>query len=176
MRVAPRVLIGGLINSWGRQRTIALLPWVVLSIGLAGTVAVSEQTRRFGEQEHLRIESTLLDNVSDALRSKLEINISMLAGVVGLFNSSVEVNRDNFATYYQTVALNTGQLKGVQGVGFARLIPAPLLEAYEQRIRSEGFANFSVLPPGPRALYSSIEFLEPFDWRNQRAFGFDMYS
>ena len=176
MRVAPRVLIGGLINSWGRQRTIALLPWVVLTIGLAGTVAVSEQTRRFGEQEHLRIESTLLDNVSDALRSKLEINISMLAGVVGLFNSSVEVNRENFATYYQTVALNTGQLKGVQGVGFARLIPAPLLEAYEQRIRSEGFANFSVRPPGPRALYSSIEFLEPFDWRNQRAFGFDMYS
>ena len=84
MRVAPRVLIGGLINSWGRQRTIALLPWLVLAIGLAGTAAVSEQTRRFGEQEHLRIESTLLDNVSDALRNKLEINISMLAGVVGL--------------------------------------------------------------------------------------------
>ncbi|MCP9913099.1 hypothetical protein KBZ07_06725 [Cyanobium sp. BA20m-14] len=41
-----------------------------MTIGLAGTVAVSEQTRRFGEQEHLRIESTLLDNVSDALRSQ----------------------------------------------------------------------------------------------------------
>ena len=31
-------------------------------------------------------------------------------------------------------------------------------------------------PPGVRPLYSATEFLQPFDWRNQRAFGFDMYS
>ena len=31
-------------------------------------------------------------------------------------------------------------------------------------------------PPGARPAYSSTEFLEPFDWRNHRAFGFDMYS
>ena len=31
-------------------------------------------------------------------------------------------------------------------------------------------------PPGGRPLYSATEFLQPFDWRNQRAFGFDMYS
>ncbi len=31
-------------------------------------------------------------------------------------------------------------------------------------------------PPGSRAQYSSIVFLEPFDARNRRAFGYDMYS
>jgi CHASE1-domain containing sensor protein len=31
-------------------------------------------------------------------------------------------------------------------------------------------------PPGERRHYSSIVYLEPFDWRNQRAFGYDMYS
>ena len=174
--MAPRILIEQFLSYWRGRRAIALLPWVVLASGLLTTTAVSEQTRRFGEQEHLRIESTLLDNVVDALRNKLEIDITLLAAVVGLFNASTEVNRREFNTYYETVALNTGQLKGVQGVGFTRWIPALELPAYERRIRQEGFPNFSVRPPGPRAAYSAIEFLEPFDWRNQRAFGFDMYS
>jgi diguanylate cyclase (GGDEF)-like protein/PAS domain S-box-containing protein len=144
--------------------------------GLVLTAAVCEQTRRFGVQKHLRIETTLLDNVVDALRNKLDVNIALLAAVVGLFNSSSEVNRQQFSTFFETVSLNTSQLKGVQGVGFARWIPAVQLQAYESRIRSEGFPTFTVRPPGPRANYSAIEFLEPFDWRNQRAFGFDMFS
>ena len=152
------------------------MPWLVLGIGLLTTAAICEQTRRFGEEEHLRIESTLLDNVVDGLVGKLEVNIALLAAVVGLFNASTNVERQEFATFYETVAFNTTQLKGVQGVGFARWIPASQLTAYEARIRSEGFSPFRVRPPSPRADYTAIEFLEPFDWRNQRAFGFDMYS
>lgn len=176
MRVQPRILIQKLTDLWHRQPPVASLPWLVLVAGLITTATVSEQTRRFYAQEHLRIESTLLDNVVDALRSKLEIDIALLAAVVGLFNASSDVNRQEFNTYYETVALNTAQLKGVQGVGFARWIPAAELPAYEARIRREGFPTFSVRPPGPRPNYSAIEFLEPFDWRNQRAFGFDMYA
>jgi diguanylate cyclase (GGDEF)-like protein/PAS domain S-box-containing protein len=43
-------------------------------------------------------------------------------------------------------------------------------------LRVEGFKNFTILPAGPRPIGSSIIDLEPFDLRNQRAFGFDMYS
>lgn len=154
-----RILIRRLVNSWGRQRTIALLPWLVLGIGFAGTAAVSEQTRRFGEQEHLRIEKMLPGNVGDALRSKLKTNIATLAAVVGLFNAAGAVNRQNFATFHQTIALNSGQLKGVQGLGFARWIPAHQLADYEQRIQTEGFVNFRVRPPGTRTDYTRSNFL-----------------
>ncbi len=176
MRVQPGILIQRLVNFVQRRRPVALLPVLVLTGGLLITTAICEQTRRFGVQKHLRIEATLLDNVEDALRSKLEIDIALLSAVVGLFNASSAVDRQDFNTFYETVALNTVQLKGVQGVGFARWIPAAELPAYEARIRSEGFPDFSVRPPGRRADYSAIEFLEPFDWRNQRAFGFDMYA
>ena len=165
-----------LVQGWCSLLSVQLLPWVVLAAGLIGTAGVCEQTRRFGVQEHQRIESTLRDAVVDAIRSKLQTNISILSGVAGFFNGSVDVNRKEFKTYYESVALNTGQLKGVQGVGFTRWIPAQKLKAYEQTIRSQGFPGFQVRPAGPREHYSSIEFLEPFDWRNQRAFGFDMYS
>jgi diguanylate cyclase (GGDEF)-like protein/PAS domain S-box-containing protein len=176
LQLQPRILIEQLLHFGRRQRPVALLPVLVMAGGLVLTAAVCEQTRRFGIQKHLRIETTLLDNVVDALRSKLDVNIALLAAVVGLFNSSSEVNRQQFSTFFETVSLNTSQLKGVQGVGFARWIPAVQLQAYESRIRSEGFPTFTVRPPGPRANYSAIEFLEPFDWRNQRAFGFDMFS
>ena len=175
MRVRPRILIQRLRRRLGTRKAILMMPWLVLALGLITTAGISEQTRRFGVQEHQRIESTLLDNLIDTLRSKLEIDITMLTAVVGFFNASTEVKRGEFRTFYETLDL-TSQLDGVQGVGFSRWIPGAQLPAFEQRIRQEGFPNFIVRPPGPRANYSAVEFLEPFDSRNQRAFGYDMYA
>jgi diguanylate cyclase (GGDEF)-like protein/PAS domain S-box-containing protein len=163
-------------KNWKRIARITTLPWIILASGLLITAGISEQARRFGSQEHLRIESNLIDNVADAIQNKLEIDISVLGSLAGLFNASNQVNRSEFSTFYESIILNTRELQGVQGIGFARWIPAPELTSFERRIRSEGFPDFSVRPPGPRQGYSAIEFLEPFDWRNQRAFGYDMYS
>lgn len=153
-----------------------IIPWLVLTLGLISTAGISEQTRRFGVQEHKRIESTLLDNLASSLRSKLESNIAVLAAAAGWFNATTEANRHDFRNFYETTITNTSALEGVQGVGFSRWIPGAQLPAFEQRIRQDGFPNFIVRPPGSRANYSAIEFLEPFNWRNQRAFGYDMYS
>ena len=163
-------------KAWTTATKVTTLPWIVLASGLLITAGISEQARRFGSQEHLRIESNLLDNVVDAIQNKLEIDISVLGSLAGLFNASNQVSRSEFSTFYQSITLNTRELQGVQGIGFARWIPATELTSFERRIRSEGFPDFSVRPPGPRQSYSAIEFLEPFDWRNQRAFGYDMYS
>ncbi|MCP9805927.1 CHASE domain-containing protein [Cyanobium sp. T1B-Tous] len=163
-------------KAWTTATKVTTLPWIVLASGLLITAGISEQARRFGFQEHLRIESNLLDNVVDAIQNKLEIDISVLGSLAGLFNASNQVSRSEFSTFYQSITLNTRELQGVQGIGFARWIPATELTGFERRIRTEGFPDFSVRPPGPRQDYSAIEFLEPFDWRNQRAFGYDMYS
>jgi len=70
MRVGPRILIQRLSRRLTTKEAFVLMPWLVLGIGLLTTAAICEQTRRFGEEEHLRIESTLLDNVGDGLESK----------------------------------------------------------------------------------------------------------
>ena len=67
-------------------------------------------------------------------------------------------------------------MPGLQGFGFAQLIAPDQLQAHIQRVREEGFADYSVRPPGPREVYSSIVYLEPFAERNLRAFGYDMFS
>ena len=93
MRVDPRILIQQFSSFWRGRRALDLLPFLVLATGPLSTMAVLDQTRRFGEKEHLQIESTLLNNVAEALRTKLEINITMLGAVVGLFNASTEVSQ-----------------------------------------------------------------------------------
>ncbi len=163
-------------KSWETATKITTLPWIVLASGLLITAGISEQARRLVVQEHLRIENTLLDNVVDAIQAKLEIDIAILGSLTGLLNASNQVSRDKFNTFYESVILHTREPHGVQAIGFARWIPATELTTFESRIRTERFPDFSVHPPGLRQSYSAIELLEPFDGRNQRAFGYDMYS
>ena len=127
-------------------------------------------------QQHQRIANTLLIGVGDAISNKLNVDIALLSSVVGLFRSSSAVTRQEFAAFYASVATSSHTLQGIQGVGFSRYLTPGQLPAFLRAIRAEGFPDFRITPAGSRPSYSTIEFLEPFDWRNQRAFGFDMYS
>lgn len=152
------------------------LPLAVLLLGLTLTAAVTEYTRHQGQQSHERLEQGLLDDVADAIEVKLKEDIDTINGVAGLFNASTTVSRQEFTKYYQTLRRDDDSLAGIQGIGFSRFVPAADWQRLIASVRAEGFADFSIRPAGPRLLGSSIVFLEPFDLRNQRAFGFDMYS
>ena len=67
-------------------------------------------------------------------------------------------------------------MPGIQGIGYSVHLPAARLDAHPSTIRAEGFPEYAIRPAGARAQYTSIIYLEPFDRRNQRAFGFDMFS
>lgn len=158
------------------HRRINTLPIVVLIAGLVITGLVAEQLRRFGVEKHERIEQNLLDDVGDAINARLSVDIALLSSVAGLFRASREETRQEFRSFYEAMVNGGANLQGIQGVGFSRLLRPNQLPAFEQSIRAQGFPDFSVTPPGVRPLLAPIEYLEPFDWRNQRAFGFDMYS
>ena len=160
----------------GLIRSQARLPLVVLLGGLLLTAAIAEQTRRYGQQTHERIERALLDDVADAIEVKLREDIDTISGVAGLFNASTAVSRQEFRQYHDTLRREDGSLAGILGIGFARLVPGPQWQQTIEAVRREGFDTFTIRPPGPRPIGSSIVYLEPFDLRNQRAFGFDMYS
>lgn len=152
------------------------LPLVVLIAGLLITGVVAEQVRRFGVEKHERIENNLLDDFGDAITAKVNVDIALLSSVAGLFRASAVVDRQEFSTFYEAMAAEGNTLQGLQGVGFSRWLSRAQLPAFEQNIRTQGFPDFRVTPPGSGAQLAPIEYLEPFDWRNQRAFGFDMYS
>lgn len=162
-----------------RRRLIASqrqLPLVVLLLGLGLTAAVAEQTQRLGRQTHEQIERALLDDVADAVEVQLQEVVDTINGVAGLFHASDTVGRAQFSLYDAALRREEDSLSGIQGIGFSRFLRRndwrPLIAA----VRAEGFADFTIRPPGPRPYGSSILFLEPLDLRNQGALGFDMYS
>jgi PAS domain S-box-containing protein len=85
------------------------------------------------------------------------------------------VERQEWRSYVETLRAS-GSVPGVQGIGFAQVIPAHQLAAHVASIRSQGFPEYNVRPAGERALYTAITYLEPFSDLNLRAFGYDMFS
>lgn len=100
----------------------------------------------------------------------------VLRGGVGMYASSNN-KVDKAAWQAYTTALNINEnYPGIQGLGFSKRILPSELAKHIADIRKQGHPDYTVRPPGERAEYTAIIYLEPFDQRNQRAFGFDMFS
>ncbi len=99
----------------------------------------------------------------------------VLRGGVSFFNAKGVPSRKEFENYVSTLSI-AEYWPGIQGIGFSIPVNPDEKEAHIANIRSEGFNTYTINPPGERDLYSAIIYLEPFDWRNQRAFGYDMWS
>lgn len=164
----------GAIRPWRWQR-LAWLPWAILVVGvvLAWTQYQAIESRKH-VLEATRF-NTLANEVALALERRLQTNTDLLRGVSGLFAASQFVDRQEFKTYVDSLALRR-HYPGIQGIGFSQWLAADELRQHVEKVRAEGFPEYEVHPAGGRPHYSSILYLEPFDWRNQRAFGFDMYS
>jgi diguanylate cyclase (GGDEF)-like protein len=162
-------------TSQDTRYTQRLLPWLILGIGLVITYLlqnIAYQTNL--KNVHERFEFRANEIVSN-IESRIESYKIVLLGAKGLFLSSQNVERNEFREYVRQ--LNLAQsYPGIQGVGFSLLIEPEDLAAHTQKIRNEGFPDYTIRPGGNRDVYTSIVYLEPFDWRNQRAFGYDMFS
>lgn len=124
--------------------------------------------------------STLFEIEADHLHEQIQARFNtyeqVLRGGVGLFNSSHHVNRDEWRTYVKSLSI-TDNFPGIQGIGFSQWIGGfENLDTHVANVHAEGFSSYQVKPAFIRNEYTSIVYLEPFDERNQQAFGFDMFS
>ncbi len=155
----------------GHPRADALiLTLSVLVTGAAWWVSSEAQAQRVRDRFTFRT-----GEVQQAIERRLLEYENVLRGGVGFFEASQVVSRTEWRTYVQTLHIED-YYPGIQGVGFTVRIPAAALERHQAEVRAEGFPAYAVRPPGPRDEYHSIVYLEPFEGRNLRAFGFDMYS
>lgn len=114
------------------------------------------------------------DEITSAIERRLKFYEQMLRGGVALMNV-VPVNREIWRNYVETLDLNH-YWPGIQGIGYSVPIDPADLDKHQESVRAEGFPQYQVWPAGQRDFYTSIIYLEPFTWRNQRAFGYDMWS
>lgn len=157
------------------RRLQRMLPWVILAAGLGITfglrqISLQENYQNVEDRFHFRA-NEMMRNLESRLHGYKEV----LLGARGLFVSSDDVTREEFRDYVKELDLRKNY-PGIQGIGFSQFIQPLQLEKHISAVRKEGFSNYQINPIGRRDIYTSIVFLEPFDWRNQRAFGYDMFS
>ncbi|BCD96366.1 CHASE domain-containing protein [Marinagarivorans cellulosilyticus] len=115
------------------------------------------------------------EELTDKIEKRLHVYEQVLWSGVALFNSSERVSREEWKVFASIVDINT-HWPGIQALGFAIPLQPNELEAHEKTVHQEGFAGYAIYPNNSRDFYTSIYYIEPFDWRNQRAFGYDMWS
>ena len=145
----------------------------IFSLLLTGLVwlSMSNYVKSKAHERFDRDVQNLMESIENRVKSYHHV---LLAGL-GLFESSTFVDRDEFRIFVRSLNLNE-HYPGIQGMGYSVFIPQEQLSKHEAQIRSEGFPNYAMRPTGIRDLYSSIIYIEPFNFANQRAFGYDMFS
>ena len=110
-----------------------------------------------------------------AIQQRLLAYEQILRGGVGMFAASTEVTRDGWHHYVRALEIEKN-FPGIQGIGYAAAVHPRQLAAHLGKVRGEGFPEYEIRPAGERPEYTSIVYMEPFDWRNLRAFGYDMLT
>lgn len=162
----------------GRQGAVKrdlALPWLVLLASLGITVLgwhlVASDTERRAQERFSYVAAEIHDRVANRMRA----NEQILRGAAGLFAASDEVTRDEWHAYIARLELPTN-FPGIQAVGFTRVLGRQDKQAHLQAIRANGFPDYDIRPQGDRDAYSPVLYIEPFDERNRRAFGYDLLT
>lgn len=148
--------------------------WLGLLICMLLTLLAWQLAQRYDALERgarFQLES---EEVRRAIAFRMEAYVSALQQARGLFAGAHEVTREDFRAYVRNMDLDA-RYPGVLAVGFAKWVPDAAKSAFEAKTRREGFPDFHIWPESPGDAYP-IVFVEPFDQRNRRAFGYDMHS
>lgn len=149
--------------------------YVILFLSLTVTIFISSWIYRSVINEARNNFELITVEAIDKINERIRIYSNLLISGKAFLNSSENVTRDDWKTFVDTLEVEENY-PGIQGIGYSIFIKPEDLESHINSVRAEGFPNYNVNPEGNRDLYSSIIYLEPFDVRNQRAFGYDMYS
>jgi len=151
------------------------LPWVALLVSMLFSLVVFLHQRDIAEEEARLRFSFRAKEVSGAVRERLATYESLLQAGTTFLRTAPLADRNDWQRFVAGLEVQN-KFPGIQGMGFARYIPATALHEHQENMRAAGFSDYGVRPAGDRAEYTSIIWLEPFDWRNRRAFGYDMFS
>ncbi|NJC88077.1 MAG: response regulator [Desulfuromonas sp.] len=151
-------------------------PLLVLAVSLVSTFFLWRVIDHgIVDRAEYRFRSQAQEIASKVIK-RLHDHEQVLLGANALFHVKGDtVTRDEWLRYVSALRLSENH-PGILGVGYTVWLTPAQKEANLRKIRAEGFPEYFIRPPGDRPAYTSIIWLEPFTWRNQRAFGYDMYA
>ncbi|AHM58879.1 multi-sensor signal transduction histidine kinase [Flammeovirgaceae bacterium 311] len=152
-----------------------LLAFITAFILLGVTVFIFLDTYNKVKERNELLFELRADNVSAAVEKRMNDYIQVLKSAQALFVVSDTVTLEEWAEFVKVLNVEENY-PGVLGIGYAVVIAPDQVAALEERVQSAGFPEYKLWPDSARSNYTSILYLEPFNARNRRAFGFDMFT
>lgn len=157
------------------QKSGFLVAMIVLAVLLGATLWVWRSSLQHSmTMASERFEFRNADYVL-AIAQRLENYEQVLIGGAAFMEGATPVDRNSWRNYVGRLLLEE-RFPGIQGLGFAKVIDPDEQQKVIERVRPHDHSDFVIWPEGDRALYTTILFLEPENWRNKRALGYDMFS
>jgi diguanylate cyclase (GGDEF)-like protein/PAS domain S-box-containing protein len=152
------------------------LPLVVLGLGLLITTGISIQNILFNRRYHEQAELALLDDVADALNSRMNAVSASVSGVSAMAEANGSLTPESFRVYVEHLR-NAQQLpQGTLGLGYALNVSEAGKAGFEAGLRATYGQEVRIRPEGKRPAYAPITVFQPLDPSNTRAIGFDLLS
>lgn len=145
---------------------------VTLALGLGLTAAT---VRLENQAIAIRFER-VADLVSSRIQQRMIQHVALLRATRSYLDArTAPVTVPEFARYVSGLELQS-DYQGIQGIGFAALLPASEADRARARIAAAHGRQVAARPPGDQPLVGPIVMLEPLDQRNRHAIGYDMFS
>ena len=163
---------------WRNRRMAITLPIIAMFVLTTAAVFYEAQNNSARLKREFDQHAATL-NV--ALEKSVSNHINVLPSLGSFYSASESVDRNKFRIF---VEHSLNDFSGIQAISWDQRILFSEREAYERRIRSEGYPNFQIFEKnsdnqivraGDRPLYVPIGFVEPFRG-NEKALGYDVYS
>ena len=161
--------------SYQLKKKYKFLPLIALLVGLLFTVFIGKLSYEYyKEKERARLELASNEIVL-LVKARMETYEQVLRSGVALFDVSDNVTRDAWTKFTKEQKINQN-FKGIQGFGYNEVVLQKNKQNFEERMKKEGFLNYTIRPEGYRELYVPVVYIEPFDERNKKALGYDVFS
>ena len=152
------------------------LPTIAVLLLLVGLALVFAQMARVEVMTRAAAAFKLeVGNASNAILDVIRTYEQSLRAGSGLVDTTKPLTKRDWSIFVRSLALPQN-FPGGQGVGYARILQPSEIPAFEEEQRRNVSPAYKVHPVGTQDLQTAIVYLEPDDWRNRRALGFDMFS
>jgi CHASE1-domain containing sensor protein len=151
------------------------LPWTVFGISLVLTIVFWSLTNDLETQtEKFEFENNT-EKLTHSIRDKLTQYSALVSGAKGFYSASKLIEPDEWKLFVEAQNIKENY-PGIQGLGFINHIENDDDIATLEQFMSGYGVDFKIWPEGIRDEYYPIQYLEPQDYRNKRAIGYDIYS
>jgi signal transduction histidine kinase len=155
-------------------------PWRALLVSSAlGLLCYAGSTRTIESDARMRF-ANLARHVQTTIASRIKSYTDALRGSASLFQTADKITREQFRAYVVGLGMQRN-FPALQSINYAEYVPGDQADQFIERERAAQVAHpfgnrrFAITPPGKRAAYSALTFIEG-DKVALAAFGFDILN